>query len=493
MSIQTSPLKHPPTQRGRFAVSGTSEFSPIETLPWGKTDRLYLLILGIIGLITRFIGLGATTDNGTPIFDEKHYVPQGFDILSSTGFFQPGVETNPGYGLVVHPPLSKQLIAIGEAIFGYSPWGWRLMTALFGVAMILLIYAIARQLSNSPTIGLYAGIIACADGVLLVSSRFGMLDIFLAFFVGLAMFFLIVDFQLGVPGSWRWWRFAAGVALGMAVSIKWSGLYFMAFFGLFTVALDWWKRRNLTRTLLIDAPRAFFSIVIVPVLLYLWSWRGWFASETGTFRHAHAAGDTDLPGGAFANFIYYHQQVLKFHSSLTTSSGHSHPWDSKPPSWLAATRPILYSSGEASQCAIGPGDCNNRIYLFGTPIIWWLTVPVLLFCVYWLITRRDLRFSFPVVGFAAAWLPWLAVYDRQMYFFYAVPAIGFTIVGIALILGIVPTVVTNLGGTRKLANTLVVVYLTAVVISFVWFSPILYGFRIPEELYNTIMVLPSWR
>ena len=47
-----------------------------------------------------------------------------------------GIESNPGYGLVVHPPLGKQLLAMGEALFGYTPLGWRIMTALFGLSLI---------------------------------------------------------------------------------------------------------------------------------------------------------------------------------------------------------------------------------------------------------------------------------------------------------------------------------------------------------------------
>ncbi len=57
----------------------------------------------------RFAGLGHPTDGGTPVFDEKHYVPQAWQMLRNGG-----VEDNPGYELVVHPPLGKQLIALGE-------------------------------------------------------------------------------------------------------------------------------------------------------------------------------------------------------------------------------------------------------------------------------------------------------------------------------------------------------------------------------------------
>ena len=45
---------------------------------------------------------GLPTDSGTPLFDEKHYAPQAWQMLHNYG-----VEDNPGYGLVVHPPLGK--------------------------------------------------------------------------------------------------------------------------------------------------------------------------------------------------------------------------------------------------------------------------------------------------------------------------------------------------------------------------------------------------
>lgn len=150
--------------------------------------------LTALALFTRFLGLTQPTSSGTPIFDEKHYVPQGWDMVRSA--FNPilgGIESNPGYGLVVHPPLGKQLLAIGETLFGYTPLGWRIMTALFGSAVVVFVFLLARRLSQSTTIGVFAGTIALFDGVLLVSSKFGMLDIFQVWFVTAAAWTLALS------------------------------------------------------------------------------------------------------------------------------------------------------------------------------------------------------------------------------------------------------------------------------------------------------------
>ena len=153
-------------------------------------------VIALLALITRYVGLTDRVSDGTPVFDEKHYVPQAWDIVTSwTNLFLGGIETNPGYGLVVHPPLAKQIIAISEAVFGYTPLGWRFMTALFGVGTVLLTMALARRVSGSWQVGFLAGLIAVCDGVLLVSSKFGMLDIFQVFFVVAAAWALARDHQ----------------------------------------------------------------------------------------------------------------------------------------------------------------------------------------------------------------------------------------------------------------------------------------------------------
>ncbi|MCB8794041.1 hypothetical protein LJD39_26320, partial [Escherichia coli] len=82
-------------------------------------------------------------------------------------------------------------------------------------------------------------------------------------------------------GPWlgiRWWRVAAGVALGLCAGSKWSGLFFIAGFGLLTIFWDMSARRAagirywVTGTLLKDSPVAFLSIVPVALASYLASW-----------------------------------------------------------------------------------------------------------------------------------------------------------------------------------------------------------------------------
>ncbi|MCP1387659.1 phospholipid carrier-dependent glycosyltransferase [Corynebacterium sp. TA-R-1] len=506
------------------------------TVPWTRRDSVATAVIAALALFTRFLGLTQPTSSGTPVFDEKHYVPQGWDMVRSS--FNPvlgGIESNPGYGLVVHPPLGKQLLAAGETLFGYTPLGWRIMTALFGAAVVVFVFLLARRVSQSTSIGIFAGIIALFDGVLLVAAKFGMLDIFQVLFIVMAAWTLAGDMRqihhrwhdawlagevdkagpLGPRMGFRWWRFATGVLLGLALSVKWSGLYYIAFFGLLGSFWDLWLRKRygvekpLAGALLKDVPPALATIVLLPALLYIWSWRAWFASETSVYRHSLADGTiagsdwpwlTNLPEPV-AGWLYYHFSVLNFHGSLTSSSGHSHPWDSKPWAWLVGARPILYYSATDIECGNG-GTCREMIYLFGTPAIWWLTVPVLLWALWAWITRRDLRVMVPFIAWMAGFLPWLAAFDRQMYFFYATALVPFTAVLIALALGNIAQRGRPLTWPwlRKLADATVtsgqfavVIYLALVAACFIYWGPIFYGLMVPESYYQSLMWLPSWR
>jgi len=53
---------------------------------------------------------------------------------------------------VVHPPLGKWIIGIGLHLFGNtSSFGWRFSSAVFGVLLVALTYAIARILLTSSS------------------------------------------------------------------------------------------------------------------------------------------------------------------------------------------------------------------------------------------------------------------------------------------------------------------------------------------------------
>src|SRR5918912_391585 len=100
---------------------------------------------------------------------------------------QHGVEWDPektnGPAYVVHPPLGKWLIALGEKAFGNNELGWRFPTAIAGTLMILILIRVAYRMFHSIVLAGTAGMLMTLDGFQLVLSRTSLLDIFLGLFV----------------------------------------------------------------------------------------------------------------------------------------------------------------------------------------------------------------------------------------------------------------------------------------------------------------------
>ncbi|MBA2694462.1 MAG: phospholipid carrier-dependent glycosyltransferase, partial [Actinobacteria bacterium] len=316
------------------------------------------LLAMVIGGALRFYRLGHPHQL---VFDETYYVKQGWSMMEY-GYereVRPDLDEpdelftagdvdiwGPDADLVVHPPVGKWMIGLGEWLTGIdSSVGWRLGAAVVGTLSILLLGRIAWHLWHNATLATVAATLLAADGHHFVHSRTGLLDIFVTWWVLVAFWCLLRDREDGrrrlarrvsagrsrVAGMpWgpglgvRWWRLAAGVSLGLASGTKWSGLFFLAAFGLMTVLWDLGARRAsgvrrwISGTLARDAIPAFLSMVPVALLTYLASWTGWFVSDNGYKRDW--ADDHPVTGIAFLvpdalrSLWSYHQEVLAFHT-----------------------------------------------------------------------------------------------------------------------------------------------------------------------------------
>ena len=100
---------------------------------------------------------------------------------------------SPEHSYVVHPPMGKWLIAVGEWAFGMNPFGWRFMVALLGTLSVLLVCRIGRRLMRSTALGCLAGALLAVDGLHFVMSRTALLDLIVMFWVVAAFGCLLVD------------------------------------------------------------------------------------------------------------------------------------------------------------------------------------------------------------------------------------------------------------------------------------------------------------
>jgi dolichyl-phosphate-mannose--protein O-mannosyl transferase len=414
------------------------------------------IVIALISFFLRVFNLGSIK---TLIFDEAYYVDGARDLLAQ------GVEVaGPESEFVVHPPLGKWMIASGIKLFGDNPTGWRIATALVGSLMILLIGLIAQRLFRNSLLTGLASALAALDGLALVHSRTALLDNFLAFFILLATYFFIRK---------NYWL--TGLTLGLALSTKWSALYFIAALGL--IALYRAFSHHTGKALIRPTLERITQFGFIPTLVYVTSWSGWFSNDRGWGR--------TYSDNVFTSFIYYHQQILGFHTGLTKN----HPYEASPWSWLFMGRPTSFFYETPAGC--GSQSCSQEVLALGTPILWWLAIGALaLVAGMWvrsIFTRHfDPAVTVIIAGISAGYLPWFFFQERTVFTFYAIVFQPF------LILALVYAARAIMARFTRSGEAIVAALFILIFLNFVYFLPIYLGDVITYEAWRSRMWFPSW-
>jgi dolichyl-phosphate-mannose-protein mannosyltransferase len=490
---------------------------------WGWVGPL---LVTAFGAFLRFYRLG------TPkaiVFDETYYVGDAYGILRHGTEINHVANANQllaqgktnilasGGELVVHPPLGKMIIAVGEWLFGLTPFGWRFGVAVVGSLAILMTARITRRMTRSTLLGCIAGLLLALDGLELVLSRTAILDIFVMFWVLAGFGCLIIDrdrsrariaVAAAAGGSAtvgdgpalgiRWLRVAAGVCLGLAVASKWNGIWYIPAFVLLTVFWDYGARKAAGFTapwrgaLVRDGKWLPLSFLLVPVAAYTASWSGWFASPYSYDKNwAALHGNTTPVWSTIDSWYQYNRYMLQFGLGLTTG----HPYKSQPWTWLwfVTTRPVSFYYATPHTC--GAPSCSQEVLALGTPAIWITFIAVLATCLTWWLLRRDWRAGSVLVCVAFGWLPWFwfAIHDhRTEFYFYSVEFEPFLIIGLTLCLGLIIGKARAVPARRAMGAVVSGAYLLVVLADFWYMYPVLTAEVIPYTSWFARMWYHGW-
>lgn len=481
----------------------TKDVNPV---PWYKMHAVAItyVSIAVISLFMRLFRIGYSS-GGTPVFDEKHYVIQGWQTIMNSG-----MENNPTYGLVVHPPLGKWLISLGEMIFGYTPLGWRFMSAIAGVIVVLATTFIVHRLTKQLSLAILTAIIINIEGTVLVMSRTSMLDIFVLMFTMLAVVCAVMEITSDIkdmPWIYQPWLLGAGVMSGLAMSVKISGVYTPAIMGVVMVFAALLSKNNKGKRFSPkEAVKALGSgliyFLVVPLTIFISVWFiPWVSEESSVYRHASQAGNAEHPFSGFwsehlpqsvQNFLSYQIGIMKFHSELKTNSetpkDELHPWESKPLDWLYGSKPMLFYDEKT-------GDMSEQVRLLGNPVIWMLTVALVILGIFFLFKSRDrIVWAIALGGFAIGYLPWLAMYERQMYFFYATAYAPFLSIMFAMMLYEFSKPLMKKFGlsTAKALSLVSAIPVTVSIAFFAYFSPWYYHIPLTKEHIESMIWFDSW-
>ncbi|MCG8367212.1 MAG: phospholipid carrier-dependent glycosyltransferase [Pseudanabaenales cyanobacterium] len=521
--------------------------------------------LVIFAMVLRFWGLGRFN---TLAFDEIYSVKFANDYLHQIPFFD------------AHPPLGKYLIAFGIELAEHIPFlnalpknngtgslltpiSYRWMNALVGACVPLVIAGMAYQLSQPLRIypsanrsirpgllyALIAGFVAAMDGLLLVESRYGLINIYMVFF-GLLGHWLFLR-SLTSPYKWRQlWLSLSGVSLGACISVKWNGLGFLlGLYLLWAIALavrwvalypiafrvadycslignkqhgkDGKRYYHLAQKLISVAQRLIALELILPKNLFYMSWQTILiklgllpALFYGVIWIPHLQINQTGLGVIHGNIWNFHQQV--------GNTPGIHPYCSAWYSWPLMIRPVAYfrqvtaSLTESADVLGPPNPYGQTVYVvhgMGNPILWWLSTAAILLMIGKLIQQAwtmwraiavkpypshsslyDGQISTPfpprialylVINFVANWLPWMLV-KRCTFLYLYMGASCFGFLAIAWIL--------TQWFTSRRSSDHMIGWLTfsLILFAFLYWLPLHLGLPLYLDALQDRWWLPSW-
>ncbi|KAI0017903.1 dolichyl-phosphate-mannose-protein mannosyltransferase 1 [Xylariomycetidae sp. FL0641] len=247
------------------------------------SDYQVMLLVTVVGAIVRLFRIYQPT---SVVFDEVHF--GGFASKYIKGKFF----------MDVHPPLAKMLIALCGWLAGFDgsfdfkdigkdylepgvPYvAMRMFPAICGVLLVPTVFLALKAVGcRTATAALGASMIIFENG-LLTQARLILLDsplVLATAFTALAFFSFTNQHEQGpskaFDASWWFWLVMTGLGMGITVSIKWVGLFTIAWVGSLTLVQLWVLLGDTkTVTMRIFAKHFMaraFCLIIIPWTFYM--------------------------------------------------------------------------------------------------------------------------------------------------------------------------------------------------------------------------------
>ncbi|MEM7702957.1 MAG: phospholipid carrier-dependent glycosyltransferase [Pseudomonadota bacterium] len=378
--------------------------------PQGDADPwLWCLVLPILFGMLASIRL---TIPSSPYFDEVHYLPAARELLKI------GAEGGAKLLNPEHPMLGKEFIALGIALFGDTPLGWRIPSLIAGIFALGAGMRAVWHTSRDRFATLAFGVLLATGFQLFVHARLAMLDIFMVAFLALAAWHFAAAIREPERGRWR--LALTGIALGLAMSAKWNAVPLAMVPGLtfFAARLSAGRRRLIFSRRGVPIPgvslaEAFVWLGIVPLAVYAL-----------TFAPGYWLGTTLRPSAlASDGLIAFHQQIIDLQSQVLMPHTYQSTW----PQWVTNTRGIWYLYEFID-------NAQRGVLLIGNPLTMLLGLPALVWCLISGLYRMDWPRIAVVVGYGVALGFWLiAPKPVQFYYHYTIPSV-FLLAALALAL-----------------------------------------------------------
>jgi dolichyl-phosphate-mannose-protein mannosyltransferase len=497
----------------RVKITPKSSAGHINEIAFLDADDHLIPIRTVISLSDR--KEGAPGQN--PLFDEQAKMLENPSCLNST-YFDEIYHGRTAYEFVkratvyetTHPPLGKDLLAVGVALFGMNPFGMRIMHVLIGISLIVALFFLGRQIL-ATRFGAYALMLTgFFDFMPFIQSRYSTIDTTSVFLITLMLIFTFKYLRGQMQGdiSRKDNRTIALVIFffALAASVKWTAPYGFVGVVLAVLAVKIKQyvtlKREVAGKALEAAPQAEPGTVksspIKPVvdsdveaLRNFWRrnfggtvlrWLLLFVLIAPPVYYLtyipflRCQGITNIFTKTAVTTVLNNQKgMLDYHAFLTAT----HPFSSNWWSWPFSFKPLwLYMASNPQ-----PGH-KGSIVTMGNPVIWWSCAVALLILLYQLLVKRKFSMTHLVlIIFLSLYLPWILV-SRATFIYHFFPALPLFYVFLA-------TVLEPCWKLGKDSRSLVHGLAALAVVVWLFYLPLLYGFDIPERYMQSLRLFPK--
>ena len=370
------------------------------------------------------------------LFDEQELVPDKPEYMNSMYFDEiyhgrTALEflRNIRPYETTHPPLGKEIIAVSIYVFGMTPFGWRFSGAVFGVAMLVVMYLLLKNIFGKTPVAICGTLLFGFDFMRFTQTRIATIDTYGVFFILLSFFFMYRHIATDADAKFGKSLLSlalAGLSFGLGCASKWivpyAGIGLAAIYALRLVMLSKHYKKNelpgfgryLMKTLLFSA--LFF--VIVPVIIYYLSYIPY-----GLARGMRV-GDGMLWDYEYAKIVWDNQvSMLNYHSRTVLEA--THPYSSRWYQWIIDARPILYFNSSSD-------NIRSSFAAFGNPAVWWGGLLAMVALAIRVVRKRDGKALFIIIGYLSQLLPWVAV-RRIVFIYHYFPSVIFLVLAMAYI------------------------------------------------------------
>ncbi|MEM7009327.1 MAG: phospholipid carrier-dependent glycosyltransferase [Thermodesulfobacteriota bacterium] len=360
-----------------------------------------------------------------------------------------------------HPPLGKEISAIGIVLFGDNTFGWRISQAFFGTLGTLLIFLLARNIFDDR-VGLIAALLYSLESFIFVLSRITMVDIFIANFVLLASLF-VVKFARSRKTIYL---LLTGAFCGATMSVKWSGVYVTEFLAGVSFFLLYYfevystnsQGSSYVKSLLNLFPRMIVAFGVVPLLVYMATYIPFFYF-----------------GNSISDFVNLQSSMFGYHGGVTDN----HPYFSQWWTWPLMLKPVYFHFEDL-------GGMHSHIYAMGNPFIWWTGCAFVIIGVIQAVRKESLGLIFVLASFFAFWLPWALSPRKITFLYHFLPSLLFLLIISSYFLNIV-------WNRSKLGKIAVAVYILIAAGTFYYFYPVVSGAPLAPGAVDSYLWFSSWR